>query len=87
MAAVTSGDGLHAVSPLGRVYLCCRRSLAVMSCKWRVGIRGLEQCREWFNVLVSIINYIKRAEMFWNTYYRLSVFLLKLHPHVMKPCC
>lgn len=34
MAAVTRGDGLHAVSPLGRVNRCWRRSLAVMSWKW-----------------------------------------------------
>lgn len=33
-AAVTSGDGLQAVSPLGRVYLCCSKSLAVMSCQF-----------------------------------------------------
>lgn len=32
-AAVTSGDGLQAVSPFGRVYLCCSKSLAVISCK------------------------------------------------------
>lgn len=32
-AAVTSGDGLQAVSPFGRVYLCCSKSLAVISWK------------------------------------------------------
>lgn len=42
-AAVTSGDGLQAVSPLGSVYLCCSKSLAVISCKYQF-IRWIYLC-------------------------------------------
>ena len=34
-AALTSGEGCQAVSPLGRVILCCNKSLAPMSCSHR----------------------------------------------------